>query len=100
MRLIAVSIILTAALAASICGGLVMAETFMERTQRDELSWVPKDDPAMAAAMRKARATLPEFLALSRAPRPSTTGFAVKVAVRDGNNTEYFWITPFKEQNG
>jgi uncharacterized protein YegJ (DUF2314 family) len=100
MRSIAVSIVFTAALAAPICGSLVMAETFMEKTQRDELSWVPRNDPDMAAAMRKARATLPEFLALSRAPRPSTTGFSVKVAVHDGSNTEYFWITPFKEQDG
>jgi uncharacterized protein YegJ (DUF2314 family) len=99
MRSIAVSIVLTAALAAPICGSPVMAETFMEKSQRDELSWVPRNDPDMAAAMRKARATLPEFLALARAPRPLTTGFAVKVAVRDGDNTEYFWITPFKEQN-
>lgn len=68
-----------------------MAETLMDK---------PGDDPDMAAAMRKARATLPEFLALSRAPRPSATGFAVKVAVHDGSNTEYFWITPFKEQDG
>jgi uncharacterized protein YegJ (DUF2314 family) len=100
MRSIAVAIVLTAALAAPICGSPVMAETFMEKSQRDELSWVPRNDPDMAAAMRKARATLPEFLALVRAPRPSTTGFAVKVAVRDGSNTEYFWITPFKEQDG
>jgi uncharacterized protein YegJ (DUF2314 family) len=100
MRSIAVSIVLTAALVVPICGSPVMAETFMEKSQRDELSWVPRNDPDMAAAMRKARATLPEFLALSRAPRPSATGFAVKVAVHDGSNTEYFWITPFKEQDG
>src|SRR5262247_3331922 len=76
MRSIAVSVVLTAALTAPICG-----------------------NPVMAEAMGKARATLPEFLALARAPRPSTTDFAVKVAVRDGGNTEFFWITPFKERD-
>src|SRR5262245_23570605 len=99
MRSIAVSIAFTAALAAQLCGSPVMAETFMEKSERDELSWVRKNDPDMAEAIRTARASLPEFLALAHAPRPSTTSFAVKVAVHDGSNTEYFWITPFKEQN-
>jgi len=100
MRSIAVSVVLTAALTAPICGNPVIAETFIEKSERDELSWVRSNDPDMAEAMRKARATLPEFLALARAPRPSTTDFAVKVAVRDGGNTEFFWITPFKERDG
>jgi uncharacterized protein YegJ (DUF2314 family) len=77
-----------------------MAETLMDKAQRDDLAWVPRSDPDMAAAMSKARATLAEFLTLARAPRPSTSGFGVKVAIRDKSNVEYFWILPFKEQDG
>jgi uncharacterized protein YegJ (DUF2314 family) len=77
------------------------AEGLLDNAQRDQIVLVPKGDPDMAAAMRKARATLPDFLALARAPRPSTSGFAVKVAIRDpGTENEYFWITPFREQDG
>ena len=77
------------------------AQTILERAERDELAIVSKNDPNMVAAMRKVRDTLQDFLKLARAPRPSTSGFAVKVAIRDKNTeNEYFWITPFKEQDG
>jgi uncharacterized protein YegJ (DUF2314 family) len=49
----------------------------------------------MAAAKRKARETLPEFLALARAPRPDTSEFAVKVGIRGKDIVEFFWISPF-----
>jgi uncharacterized protein YegJ (DUF2314 family) len=56
------------------------------------------DDPGMAAAMRKARATLKDFLALARNPQPTMKGFAVKVPVREGKEGEYFWIAPFERK--
>ena len=74
------------------------AQTVTQRAERDELFLVPNEDPTMAAAMRKARATLKDFLAQSRAPGPKMQGFAVKVAVREGSTGEYFWITPFEQQ--
>jgi uncharacterized protein YegJ (DUF2314 family) len=76
------------------------SETFVERAQRDEISRVAKEDPDMAAAFRKARETLPEFLALARAPKPSIDHFAVKVGIPAGDTTEYFWISPFEPRDG
>jgi uncharacterized protein YegJ (DUF2314 family) len=76
------------------------AQTAIDRAERDELFYVPDDDPQMAIAMRKARATLPEFLALARAAKPPTEGFSVKIGIRDGSGAEYFWIFPFEEKNG
>ena len=32
--------------------------------------------------------------------KPGMEGFAVKVAIREGNNAEYFWITPFTPKDG
>lgn len=61
---------------------------------------VRRDDPAMAAAKQKARETLPGFLTLANAPRPSTDGFSVKVGIRDSGHTEFFWITPFEQKDG
>jgi uncharacterized protein YegJ (DUF2314 family) len=46
----------------------------------------------MEAAFRQARETLKGFLELARAPRSSITSMAVKVAIHDRGETEYFWI--------
>jgi uncharacterized protein YegJ (DUF2314 family) len=50
--------------------------------------------------MGKARKTLPDFLELAAAPKPGMEGFAVKVAIREGDDAEYFWITPFTDKDG
>ena len=76
------------------------SETIIEKASRDGIVNVAKGDPDMAAAMRRARASLPEFLALTDAPRPGMSGFSVKVAVHEGDRTEYFWIFPFAREEG
>ncbi len=76
------------------------AETAVDRAKEDEIVAVPKGDPDMEAAFRQARETLKTFLDLARTPRSTITSMAVKVAVRDGGETEYFWISPFTEQDG
>src|SRR5262245_54413028 len=69
--------------------------SLMDKARRDDVALVEKDDPDMAAAYRKARETLPEFLALARAPRPTASKLAVKIAVPAGDDNEYFWVTQF-----
>lgn len=76
------------------------AQTVLQKAERDEIAMVAKDDPTMAAAMSKARATLGDFLAIAAAPKPSMDNFAVKVAVHDGDQNEYFWIAPFSDAHG
>jgi uncharacterized protein YegJ (DUF2314 family) len=71
------------------------AQTVLEKAARDETATVANTDPNMAAAMRKAQATLADFLKIAAAPRPGTQSFSFKVAVREGERVEYFWITPF-----
>src|SRR5262245_62058085 len=100
MRWTSLLIVLTIVFGANILIAPVAGESMLDRARRDQIVMVPGDDPEMLAAMAKARATLQDFLALARAPRPSMSGFAVKVAVRDKGNTEYFWIAPFNEQVG
>jgi len=81
--------------------GKYNAATLVERTRRDEISTVRKDDPDMAAAYRKAKDTLPEFLALARAPRPTITQLAVKIGIpASDDRTEYFWLSPFEPRGG
>jgi uncharacterized protein YegJ (DUF2314 family) len=76
------------------------ADTAVDRAKKDEIVSVPKGDPDMEAAFRQARETLKGFLELARAPRSSITSMAVKVAIYDRGETEYFWISPFKEKDG
>src|SRR5689334_17238172 len=100
MRRTAVIALLTIAPAVT-CSWPVHAQTVMDRINRDEVFRLPKDDPDMAAAMRKARETLPQFLTLWRTPRASTSHFAVKVGIKDDvGGIEYFWIAPFTEKDG
>ena len=88
-------------LAATLAGtGNGNSQTLLDKAQRDEIARVANDDPGMAAAMRKARDTLGDFLAVARAAKAPTEGFAVKVAVRENNHAEYFWITPFETKDG
>ena len=87
-------------LAASIGVASVTGQSFTGKAERDEIASVARNDPTMAAAMREARAKLPDFLKLTAAPRPSIERFAVKVAVREGDTAEYFWINPFESKDG
>jgi uncharacterized protein YegJ (DUF2314 family) len=53
---------------------------------------VPNGDPEMAAAISKARASLPVFWKALEHPGPGEEGFALKVAIKDGKDVEHFWL--------
>lgn len=91
--------LLSAALAAGPDPRQVSAQTITQKAEHDELAIIAKKDPAMAKAMAKARQTLPDFLGIAAAPKPGMESFAVKVAIHDGDNVEYFWITAFTAQD-
>jgi len=67
----------------------------VEMAERDELAYVPHDDPDMAEAFRKARESLPRFLTLAGKPAAGMDGFAVKIAIDEGDGPEFFWVHPF-----
>ena len=98
MRLL--SIVLLAATLTALLGRPGHAQSTLEKSQRDEIALVPNDDPDMAAAFRKAKETLDGFLAKVHDPRPSITAYAVKIPIRDKDETEYFWISRFAQRDG
>ena len=51
----------------------------------------------MAAAIKHARATLPQFFALARNPKPSMSQFRLKVGLANGDNKEFVWVRPFEK---
>lgn len=67
----------------------------LQRAATDSVTFMSDDHPSMQAAFKQARSGLDRFLALADAPPPDTGSFAVKVAVLQGRNKEYFWISPF-----
>jgi len=94
------AILLSAIVAFGLSPKPVTAQSPTEKAESDQLAIVPDNDPTMAAAMRKARATLMDFLAIAAAPKPGMDTFAVKVAIREDKDAEYFWISPFNNSNG
>lgn len=70
----------------------VNAQPLTERAKNDELAFMQDEDPAMQKALQAARATLDEFLEKAKAPPSGTSSYAVKIGIKEGNNTEYFWV--------
>jgi uncharacterized protein YegJ (DUF2314 family) len=62
----------------------------------NEVVQVENEDPEMTAAIHKARRSLDQFLLLAANPPAGTSGFKLKVMVKDSSRTEHFWVAPFK----
>ena len=71
-----------------------------ESAKRDDAVTVPRNDPAMEKAFERARSGLEQFLKRAKNLGSDEDGFSVKIPVRYGGHTEYFWITPFEEDRG
>jgi uncharacterized protein YegJ (DUF2314 family) len=93
------AILLGAAVGAALTVSGASAQSIVDKAARDEVAAVAEDDPLMASAMSKARQTLPTFLDAASHPKPGTDNFGVKVAIREGDRVEYFWVAPFR-RNG
>jgi hypothetical protein len=68
------------------------------RSDRSPVINVPNSDPEMAAAIAKARATLPAFWASYEAPKATEEGHSLKVrfATRK-NDGEHIWMAEVKK---
>jgi len=75
------------------------AQTISDQAAKDEIVRMSNEEPAMRKAFARAAQTLPEFLALAAKPKEGTSNYALKVAISDGNNTEYFWVTEFSNRS-
>ena len=62
----------------------------------NEVVFAKDSDPDMVAAIKKARETLDEFLAISAKAPANTSGFKLKVMVKEGEDVEHFWVIPFR----
>src|SRR5262245_21688404 len=67
----------------------------IERAERDQITRMSSEEPAMRKAFEQARSRLDDFLRLAASPEEGTSDYALKVAISDGRNTEYFWVNRF-----
>ncbi|HEY0661385.1 MAG TPA: DUF2314 domain-containing protein [Lysobacter sp.] len=95
MSLRPIALILLVIASSTACG-----QSVVDRAERDELYFAAQDDPDMKEAFQQARRGLDDFLATWRNPPAGVADFSVKVGVTEGENTEYFWISPFREESG
>src|SRR5262245_2989953 len=70
----------------------------IERAERDEITHMSSEEPAMRKAFEQARSRLDDFLRLAASPQEGTSDYALKVPISDGRNTEYFWVTRFTNE--
>lgn len=76
-----------------------IAQSVREWSEQGETARVPRGDPDMEAAFRKARATLDQFLKIIRERRGTITSYAVKVPIRQDDRTEYFWVNELEQRD-
>src|SRR5262245_34146791 len=76
------------------------AQSVMERAENDQLVFMGDEEPAMRRAFQVARESLDSFLETAQRAAPEHTGFALKVAISQGKQTEYFWVTNFESKDG
>lgn len=69
-------------------------------TPDDPIVAVDPDDPEMAAAEAKARATLDEFIQALQSPAPNQSEFGVKHEFRENGESEHMWITDLSFSDG
>lgn len=65
-----------------------------KKPPEDKVINVADNDPAMNAAIQKAKDTvLQQFVPALQAPKAGQVGFAIKYPVGDGKTFEHFWIS-------
>ena len=80
------------------CSSSACGQSMVEKAEKDELYHAEDEDADMQRAFEKARLGLEGFLGAWRSPPTDTSDFAVKVGLKEGDDTEYFWISPFREE--
>jgi uncharacterized protein YegJ (DUF2314 family) len=68
--------------------------------QKPEIAFVPDDDPEMAAAIAKARNTLPQFWSVFENPTQGEKDFALKVRFTDAKGYENLWLSSLQRSDG
>lgn len=93
-------IILSTIITLALFSGLIISSVYAEKpsARGDEVVMANDDDPVMAEAIKKARATLDDFLKRYESKKPNVDDYKLKVMITDKHGTEHFWVQPFKQK--
>ncbi len=90
----------TIAAALAILAALACTQSIPVREQDIEAARLQGEALAMRQAAEKAQATLDDFLVKAKQPPAGTKCYAVRVGIREGRDTEYFWLDEFSWSDG
>lgn len=76
---------------------VAQSQNITKRAEADQVVMMKDEEQAMKLAFAKARSSLDQFLVLAKKPPSKTGSYTVKIGVRDGKYTEYFWIGDFAQ---
>jgi uncharacterized protein YegJ (DUF2314 family) len=79
---------------------LACTHSITEREKNNETTGMQSEALAMRQAAEKAQATLDDFLVKAKHVPAGTKSYAVRVAVKEGRDTEYFWVDEFSWSDG
>jgi uncharacterized protein YegJ (DUF2314 family) len=82
------------------CGDPQPPSKFSAESGQPPVVHFADDDPLMTAAIDQARATVDQFIIALEAPTPVQESFAVKVAIKDGDEVEHMWVNPVRHEQG
>ncbi|MEM6798359.1 MAG: DUF2314 domain-containing protein [Planctomycetota bacterium] len=68
--------------------------------ERSDVIDVADDDPIMVKAIDDARATVDQFIAALKSPKPAQNGLSVKALVEEGETGEHMWLTSLSYADG
>jgi uncharacterized protein YegJ (DUF2314 family) len=88
----------TSIIVAVVLGMLLSALTAC--SNQDKVVLVEDDDAEMAAAIAKARSTLPHFWQVFDKRERGESKFSLKVEVKDERGREFFWVTDLQRRDG
>jgi uncharacterized protein YegJ (DUF2314 family) len=88
------------AAALAVLAAVACTQPITGRVNDDETTRRQNEALAMRRAAEKAQATLDEFLTKAMQLPAGTKSYALKVAIRDGGDTEYFWVNEFSWSDG
>ena len=88
------------AAALAILATLACTHSIPVREKDIEAARLQSEALAMRQAAEKAQATLDDFLIKATQLPAGTKAYAVKVAVKEGRATEYFWVNEFSWSDG
>jgi uncharacterized protein YegJ (DUF2314 family) len=80
-------------LLSSILGKLGLGNSKNDRTP--DVVYIQQDDEELIEAMEKAQQTLDDFIEVFENPTKKQDSFAIKIAIKDGDDVEHFWVEIF-----